>query len=143
MSLSSKSYASSRYAEKVKQCIREKINPYSIVRPNDIMQLRGAKDFKQALTALRNIAPESNTPYDIGAESKLFRGYLTFGIWWKGEADFWYYACPIERLPFFPVIVSAFHEILRKWFPLIHSLAHSSEALESSPRGARCTIKTY
>ena len=57
------------------------------------------------------------------------------GIWYKGEADLWYYACPIERLPFFPVIVSAFHEILRKWFPLIHSLAHSSEALESSPRG--------
>lgn len=110
-------YASSEMVEKVKGCIRE-LYPCSFVYPGLMKRLKGI-DPNQAKAALRKIASAPGKPVDIGAESKLIRGYRGFGILRSKPADFWWFD-PVgsERLPLFPIV----HEIIRERFPLIHSL---------------------
>jgi len=112
-------YASKEMIERVKKCVRE-LPSCTFVYPGLIKRLKGI-DPNQAKCALRKIASAPGNPIDIGAESKLIRGYRGFGVIRTEPADHWWYD-PVgdERLPLFPII----HEIIRERFPLIHSFLH-------------------
>jgi hypothetical protein len=147
-------YASSELQERVKQLICEKFHPKSVIYPGIIERIGGV-EHNQVKGALKKIAPRPGVFVDIGAESKLTRTYVGLGLLCPEPADLWYYDPPgAEFLPFFPILHQWAYEFSAKFLPRIHVLLHpnreESEARgftqpagESSPRGVRCTIKTY